>query len=104
MMDERLHSLDQLGDALQRHQSKPDRENELDRPAYETSSVRRSLVDAPGVDEPWPREIDEDNAKVRNPDELDIGPIHGAADNPPQFSVGGMLLGSDIVVAAPRLG
>src|SRR3974390_2986531 len=62
MMDERLNPLDELGDALERHEQEADRKDELDGPADEAAGIGRHLVNAPGIDEPWPGEIDEDQA------------------------------------------
>src|SRR5262245_60658265 len=62
MMDERLDALDELGDALQRHQREADGKDELDWPSDEAAGVRRGFVDAPGYHEPRPREVDEDHA------------------------------------------
>src|SRR6516165_12140931 len=62
MMDERLDALDQLGDALQRHQRKTDREDELHRPADQPPGIGGGLIDAPGLGEPRPGEIDENDA------------------------------------------
>src|SRR5262245_16943482 len=81
VVDERLDAFDELGDALQRHQDEADRKQKLDRPTYEPAGIRRRLVDAPGVHEPRPREIDEDQAdreeKEKAADDVDpdAGPL-----------------------------
>src|SRR5207248_3175590 len=59
---ERGDALDDLGDALQRHQGKADRQYQFDGPADQAAGIRRLFADAPAVDEPRPREIDQDDA------------------------------------------
>src|SRR2546428_7544408 len=75
VMDERLDALNELGDALQRHQREADGKDELDRPANEAAGVRRGFVDAPGFHEPRPSEVDEDDAdrqeKEQTTDDID---------------------------------
>src|SRR5262249_7528269 len=78
MMDERLDALDELGDALQRHQREADGKDELDRPADKAAGVRRGVVDAPGFHEPRPREVDESHGD-RQEKELAADEVEPAA-------------------------